>query len=403
MDYLAQNAATHRHIFPDIVRAFALLGIVVVNVAFFAYPFPELYGYAGAMSAADEAAYFVVNAFFLGKSYSLFSIMFGAGLAYQMASAERAGAQLSTRYFRRMAGLAVLGLLHMFFAFSGDILLVYAALGCVLYLFKDVSPKYLRRWAYWLLGVLAVLMLLFGGLFALIEGVTPEAMDEITGPMREMADESAAIYRDGNLVGLGVHRLQAGLELFATLIIIQGVAILAYFLFGLSLVKTGALQDPDRAVWRRSRRVFLPIGLAINLLGAWVMYGGSGMQMSADAFLGQALVIAGAPFLTFGYLGWLAKWAGGPATPFKIFMARAGTSSLTAYLLQSLILSLVFSGYGLGLYAELGAAACIAIAFATGVVSIVFSSLWRKRRARGPVESLLRRWTYAKDAPKVSA
>lgn len=108
----------------------------------------------------------------------------------------------------------------------------------------------------------------------------------------------------------------------------------------------------------------------------------------------MAIILLGAPFASLGYLGWLAKWSAGPMTKIKIFMARGGTSSLTAYLMQSLILSLIFCAYGLGLYGQIGAAGCIAIAAVTGFVTLAFSSLWRIKFARGPMEYLLRSWTY---------
>ena len=93
-------------------------------------------------------------------------------------------------------------------------------------------------------------------------------------------------------------------------------------------------------------------------------------------------------------MGWLAKWAAGPESKLKTFIARGGTATLTAYLMQSIILSLIFCGYGLGLYGKIGAAGCIAIALLTGIFTLIFASLWRAKFARGPFEYLLRRFTY---------
>ena len=93
-------------------------------------------------------------------------------------------------------------------------------------------------------------------------------------------------------------------------------------------------------------------------------------------------------------MGWLAKWAAGPDSAVKTFLARGGTATLTAYLMQSIILSLIFCGYGFGLYGKIGAAGCIAIAAITGIFTICFASLWRAKYARGPFEYALRRFTY---------
>ena len=71
-----------------------------------------------------------------------------------------------------------------------------------------------------------------------------------------------------------------------------------------------------------------------------------------------------------------------------------GTSSLTAYLLQGLIFSLLFSAYGFGLFATLPAAQSIGVAFLVALFSVTFASLWRMRFQRGPMEMILRNWTY---------
>lgn len=121
-----------RQAFPDLVRAFALMGIVLVNVAYFAHPGEITYFYGGMNGPADAVAAFVVDALFLFKSYTLFSFMFGVGLAFQMTSAERRGAAFGPRYARRLSGLLLLGILHVTLAFSGDILIVYALVGALL-------------------------------------------------------------------------------------------------------------------------------------------------------------------------------------------------------------------------------------------------------------------------------
>ena len=81
------------------------------------------------------------------------------------------------------------------------------------------------------------------------------------------------------------------------------------------------------------------------------------------------------------------------------FLARGGTASLTAYLLPSFILSFVFLEYGLGLYQQTSAGAAILIALVTALLSLILCSLWLRRFRRGPVEILLRRWTYLGATP----
>ena len=82
MSYAAESQAAGRHVLPDLVRAFAVIGIVLVNVAYFAYPGEVTYHDGGLNTPLDQAAYFGVNALFLFKAYTLFlpHVWGGAGL-----------------------------------------------------------------------------------------------------------------------------------------------------------------------------------------------------------------------------------------------------------------------------------------------------------------------------------
>jgi len=129
------------------------------------------------------------------------------------------------------------------------------------------------------------------------------------------------------------------------------------------------------------------------------MFIGAEESMSLRMMVGMFVLSVSSPFSTAGYLGWLAKWAERPltdsfASKLKIFMARGGTATLTAYLMQGLLFSLIFNNYGLGQYTKHGAAMCILIALFVALISLSFSSLWRKRFERGPMEMMLRKWTY---------
>ncbi|GLQ19975.1 DUF418 domain-containing protein [Algimonas porphyrae] len=393
MTYLEQNDAMGRHIFPDLVRAFALFGIVMVNVAFFAWPGPDTYSYGGDYSALDKAAIFTVDSLFLMKSYTLFSAMFGAGLAYQMMSAQRRGVAFAPRYFRRMLGLLLIGIAHVAFAFVGDILIVYAVIGCLLFLFRNLSVKALRRWGYAFLILQAVIIGLMAGAFGAMEAFDPASTEVVMSEMRAEMEASASVYANGSFAEVIAQRLTEYIQYALFIIPLQGVGVIAFFLFGLAGVKSGVLQNPDAPLWSKARRIYFPIGLIISMIGAWLLVTSQG-AITGRGLLGTFIIFLGSPFSTLGYLGWIAKWSMGAMTPLKEFMARAGTSTLTAYLMQSLILSVIFSGYGLGLFGTVGAAGCVAIGFATGLVTLSFSSLWRTRFERGPVESLLRSWTY---------
>lgn len=393
MSYTTESQAAGRHILPDLIRAFAVLGIVLVNVAYFAWPGEVTYHDGGLITSLDATAYFGVNALFMFKAYTLFSLMFGVGLAYQMQSAEKRGIPFGRRYVRRLLGLLILGALHVTFAFTGDVLVVYAIMGVILYAFRHKPVKSLLRWGIALIILQILVVLAFAGALYAGETFAPDEMAKSVTEMKANFPKYYTIFSEGSFSEIARQRWTDWVGYLAFAGPTQMPGILAFFILGLALVKSGAIANPNAGIWKKARRIALPIGLLISLFAAYLTTT-IGNPISSGATLGMALIIIGAPFSTLGYMGLIAKWAAGPDSVFRTFIARGGTATLTAYLLQSLILSWIFCGYGLGFYGEIGAAGCIAIAFATGISTLVFVSLWRAKFARGPFEYVLRRLTY---------
>jgi uncharacterized protein len=377
----------------DLSRAVALLGIAVINVGLMAYPGEVGYHLGGLTTALDHVALWVVTALFAFKAYTLFALGFGAGLGVQQAAAAAQGRPFAPRYTRRLLGLALLGLVNVLAFFYGDILFVYAVLGALLVLFRASEAGRLIRWAWVLYGLQIALFVLLAAAVGLWAWAAPEDM------ARELAQLPASVARD--LAGFGsphfaevaMHRLHTWSQDIGLLMLMQGLGVFAFMLAGLALWRRGLLERPADPFWRRCRRLYLPLGLVVSAVGAALLVAAERL-ISPQALLGLCLVALGSPWSAAGYLGLIAAWAQRPASPLRRFMALAGSASLSAYLLQGLLLSLVFSGYGLGLYAQVGAATCIAIAAAAGGVSLAAAGLWRQRFSLGPAEWLLRRWTY---------
>ncbi|RIJ21374.1 DUF418 domain-containing protein [Henriciella barbarensis] len=391
MTYLEETKAAGREIFPDLARAFALIGIALVNVAIFSHPMTT--GYAN-LQGADQWASFGVNSFFLLKSYTLFSFMFGVGFAYQMMAAERRSVGFAGRYWRRILGLLILGLLHVALAFQGDILVIYAILGCFLFLFRKASAKTLVKWGIGLYALQFVVMLSAFSLFWLGATFAPEQMAAELELNAASADTARQAFGEGGFADALVQRFADWSMVLVGGLFMQGIGAMAFFVFGLAAVRYEAISDPRKPVWKMFRRYFLPIGVAGSMWGGWLMASSGSGEMSIDLLAGMTVITLFSPFSTAGYLGLIAKWAEVPEGRVKVFLARGGTASLTAYILQSVVFSLVFNNYGLGLYGQVGALGCTAIALVVGFGSVSLMSLWRKRFSRGPLEVILRGWTY---------
>lgn len=393
MNYAEETRAAGRHVFPDLARAFALIGIALVNVGLFAWPSMTGYGDAGLATPLDDAAYFGVNALFLMKSYTLFSFMFGVGFAYQITSAERAGASFSGRYWRRIAGLFFFAAINIIFLFQGDILFIYAVLGSILFLFKDMQASSLIRWAIGLYIVQVLFLAVMAGMIWLGHTFAPEDMAEEAARMAELGQQQLVTYGEGSFWQTVAARVKEWSEFVPAMMFFQGIGAMSFFLFGLAAVRNGAIANPSFTFWKTARRIYLLIGLIGSAFAAWVTLQGHSF-IDVETMTGMMLIALFSPFSTAGYLGLIAKWSETSGGPVRTFLARGGTASLTAYLLQGLLFTLIFYGYGLGLYGELGAAASIATAFGVAIASLIFTSLWRLFFARGPMEMILRGFTY---------
>ncbi|MFN7164876.1 MAG: DUF418 domain-containing protein, partial [Hyphomonas sp.] len=390
-DFQRGSCMADRALMPDLLRAFALFGIAVVNVVGFAHPFTRGFHDGGLTSLVDQAAYGLVGLLFLMKSYPLFSMMFGAGLAFQLMATQRAGKDFAPRYFRRMAALVVLGLLHFVFFWFGDILITYGVLGCLLFVLRGASVKVLVRTGIALIALNTLLLLAFAGMIWAAETYAPEAMAE--AGYEEMDAQARAAFGSGTFWQAAMYRLNLLPLVLPSVIVQQGISVFGFFCFGLAAVKAGVIDQPMAPIWRLSRRVFLPIGLAGSAAGAWILLQ-SHSSVDSTFILGSAVIMGFSAFAALGYVGLIAAVSGGVAGPVRRFFARAGSASLTAYLLQSVMLSLIFTAYGFGQFGRMGAAEAIAVAAAVAIASLVFTGIWRSFAARGPMEVVLRRVTY---------
>lgn len=362
---------TSRALMPDYLRLIALFGIVVVNVQFMAFPVEDGFAGAAQQSFSDYIVAWLVNGLALLKTYGLFSFMFGVGLAFQIRSAERRGLPFGRLYRNRMIGLALFGIAHGILFFPGDILLTYAITGTVLYFWRDWSAGKLVRVGSALLVVQIVLAI---AIVAIIPASPPE-----------MAAMERQIMTGGSMMEVSAFRGIVFAVILPFVLLFQGLAALGWFCLGLAAVKSGLIDDAGHPLWARARRLCLVPGIALSLLaaGIWQWY---------DAMIGEMLVVAFAPLATLGYLGLIAALAHPPG-PMMERVLKAGASSLSIYLGQSIILATIFAPYGLGLWDQVSPLMAVLMALATTVGLILFLIIWRNWFAQGPFEWALRKIT----------
>ncbi|MET9553749.1 DUF418 domain-containing protein [Streptomyces sp. NPDC006645] len=371
----------------DVLRGFALLGILLVNVSAMAGPHmgpaDELY-----TSGADKTAGWLVTTLVSAKFYLLFSFLFGYSFTLQRASAERAGVSFAPRHLRRLCGLLLLGLAHGVLLFPGDVLTVYAVLSLVLFAARDIAPRTAVRAAAVLVAVVAFCLLVWG-LFTLAYGVplTPRAREDVA---RELVTAHRGDF--GSVVGANLESLRSAVGWN----ILYGADMLAAVLLGLAAGRRRLLADTGRhRAWLvQILVVALPVGLAGSALMA-LCRNGPLDELWYD--VGSAVGVLTAPVLTTAYVcGLLLLLRTRPGRRIGPVLAGAGRLALTHYLTQSLVMAFVFTGYGLGWYGRHGTVALVAGCLVLYAAQLAVSGPLSRRFRYGPVEWLLRTATLAR-------
>lgn len=373
-----------RHRLVDGLRGLALLGIVIVNVEFILQH--SSLGWRGDTSTLDLVTRWLVTVFGALKIYPLFALLFGYGLSVQLARAAQRGTGIGPRYARRMLGLVILGVLHAVLFFPGDILVVYAVVGALAFLIRCRSSASLVRTAIAVYATAAVVWLLVG--FAFLVTATP-FYEQVTA-------ESVQILSSGGFAQvIGLH-VADWLDTVVVLALVQGPAAFAFILVGIVLGRTDVLTNPA-AHRRKARRVLIVAG-STGLLGGAV--GATlALQSEATAALGLLVGFAAAPGLSAAYLAaTLLVWDALPRFISRILQA-SGRMFLSVYLLQSALLSTLAYGYGVGLFGTLSPLEAILVAVGVWTALSLFSVLWLKIARFGPVEWLLRSFSYWRIQP----
>lgn len=406
---LAPVAAAERIEAMDVLRGFALAGILLMNIEGFVGPLAgALTGLDPALTGADRVADLLVYLFVQGKFYTLFSLLFGMGFAVMAQRAESAGRPFARVYLRRSAVLLAFGLVHGLLIWSGDILLSYALLSFVLLAFWRVPGK----WLPWLgIGAYllpAVFMLLLGGLGSMMAMAPPEAaagwnqaMQQAGAQFQAMLDGQRAAYGSGSYAEATVQRLRDTAAMLQQMMI-GGGAVFGMFLIGAWFVRIGAIARPADfpRLYAVLRWVAGPLGLLLVLAGAWLSPTMEPARLDLHGGIAAALTLVGNLGLCLGYAAWLVH---GLQSPFwqkpLAWLAPAGRMALTNYLAQSLVCTLLFYHYGLGYFEQLPRAWQVPFSLALFAAQAVFSQWWLGHFRFGPVEWLWRTLTYLKLQP----
>ncbi len=390
----------------DIIRGFALLGILLMNIEYFQKPMQAVvFGLDTTLTGIDYAVAWLVYVLIQGKFYTMFSLLFGVGFVIFLDRALARSAAPRLLFARRLFGLLLIGVAHAFLVWSGDILLMYALVGFLLLLFARTPAKRLWKWGIASLVVAPALMWL-GALAIGFAMNTPEG----PGMAAEFEANRAAMLADiahGHVVyGSGTYLEAVAWRIHEWTTLYGGggwlffsTSVLGLFLIGASFGRAGVFSAPDGSapLFRRLALFGFLIGIPAAL---YVGMNAGAVEMMYPTIAGAKVFSAATVAnlaLCLAYVSSIALLLRRVA-PARILstLAPAGRMALTNYLTHSVVFTLLFYGYGLGLYGEYGRAATTVMALVLFAAQVWFSGWWLERYRIGPMEWLWRTMTYGR-------
>ena len=386
----------------DALRGWALCGILTANmVAFIGFSFLSDQQRAATVgSSLDDLAELLIEWLVIGKFYSIFSLLFGIGFAIQLGRLEARGEGVP-RYLRRLAILFLIGLAHLFLMWIGDIVALYAVMGAVLLLFRRRSDEALLRWAValWLFPVVWSALIHFAD-FNLSAPIFDAGLRTLTRFGIDVSVGPFEYYRDTPfLAALAVRPGEALIRLGDLVFQMRFTKVLGMFLIGLWVGRRAIYADLGRhlpllrGICRWGLTIGLPLSFARAIFTMW-----PGEERPIIEFAAEVAYVLGTPTLALGYAaGFTLLWHRGIRT--TGWAAPAGRMALTNYLMQTILQSLIFYGWGLGLIGTFGLICIFPIAAALFAVQVAYSRWWLSRFRFGPVEWLWRSLTYGRAQP----
>lgn len=395
----------------DVIRGMAIFGILLVNMAHFSYP--DLYlSFVGddnfftqQWQLWDHVTHDVLYALVQSKFIMMFSFLFGFGMIIMMERAEAKGHKFVPLYLRRLFALLVFGTIHAFLIWDGDILTDYALLGFLLFLFRKRKPKTLIIWSISLLmlfGLSAVGMDVVS-LSAQLELDMNLADDQVietdrwTKEVEQNAKQALATYEGGSWMEIANQRIQdrmwymsvnGMLSLNPLLYLLSNIPYFSMFLLGAAFAKLNIFHRPETHV-RLLKRLWLTglcVGLPLNIIGT--MYG----LTSPMLFGAPLLMFFYMTSLLFTFRSQLGQLVLNP-------LSAVGRTAFSNYIFQSVVCTLIYYNYGLGLYGKVYPFAGLGLTLIIFAAQVVISHLWLNYFNMGPLEWIWRLLTYGKLQP----
>ena len=379
----------------DALRGAGILGILAVHIQLFAMPVaaranPTVYG---DLHGVDGAAWLATYALADGKFIAIFAMLFGAGIAMQAIRNEAARVPAAIQHYRRMAALFLIGVLHAYLLWYGDMLVMFALCGAQVFLYRACRPSRLM-----IAGVIifSVAPLLISALAWTAPDVVTQAV-AFSHPSREEVAREIAAYRGGWLLQQA-HRAPTAWAFETSHFVLRGVwQIGGLMLLGMGLFRIGVLSGERSSRWYAALTAG-GFGAGVPLL-LWAAHRSfaHGWDVRDYMQVGVHLDYWGNLLVGLGWIGAILLLHRRGLVPAGV--VAVGRTALSNYLLATILCTTVFYGHGLGLFGSLERVGQLAVVAVIWTIQLVISPWWLDRFAMGPVEWVLRWATLGRRVP----
>lgn len=392
----------------DVVRGTAILGILLVNMGLFFSPiYLEFLGGTWFEGGLDRVVNLGILAFARGKFYTIFSILFGFGLAIQYERFSARGMSFGRFWARRMSVLLAMGLLHGLVLWFGDILAWYALAGFALFFFRKTGPRALKIWAVVLLAVPLLIATAMTLLIALA-GMLPEIAAEVALAFEEQARVfETALSQAGDRYPVAGFAETVRLNVaqwtqLASSVLFMLPNLVGMFVIGLLFARCRVFHDTAAHLPKLRAALLWLIPVAIAANGTSVLLYGR-----------FSMVIPSGTSLLFSIVGTIGQLAGCLTYIFLLLIAfhsrrahawlapigAVGRMALTNYIVHTIVFTTLANGYGAGLYGRIPPSVGLLMTLTMFAIQIAASNAWLRVFRFGPLEWLWRSLTYGAIQP----
>lgn len=387
----------------DVLRGFALLGILPMNIQGFsmigaAYFNPTAYG---DLHGANYLVWLLCHVLADEKFMTIFSMLFGAGILLMTGRVEAAGRSSMALHYRRMGWLILFGIAHSYLLWYGDILFSYGMCGLVVYLCRKLRPRTLLILGLATIAVGSIILAGYSLWSRQWSGAELQlAREQLWMPTPQMIARELVAYR-GSWTAQMSRRVPDSLQMesvfFAAATFWRAGGLM---LVGMGLFKLGVFSGklPDRP-YQRMIAVALLIGIPVTLYGTYSDFA-TGWDFRYSFFVGAQFNYWASLLVSLGWVG--AVMLASKAKAFLSLtrrLAAVGRMAFSNYILDSVLCTTIFYGHGFGLFGKVERMGQFAIVLAIWTIQLAVSPIWLRYFFFGPLEWLWRSLTYLRWEP----